>query len=352
MRRRRETGFAAIAVLALAAAWLLGHATPQRALLGYLAAWLFCLAVPLGSMTMLAIHTLTGGRWGVVSQPLWLRGNALLPVVGVLWLPLLIGASVLLPWARAGQATAVPRWYLNLPFLYLRAAVCFALWCAIAWRQRRRPGGPGFAGASLVMLLLTITITAVDWIMSLVPSWHSTALGMLLMTSYVTVALALAVAWWTTAGADRAQRDEAGLQLRRDLGNLLLASVLGWAYLAFMDYLTAWIADLPSETVWYLPRLRWPWCVMPIAMLALQLALPMALLLPRRGKHDPRVLKAMALTVLAMQGVNMLWLVLPGLRDAARPLAWSDACVAIGLALVMLAAWRWSHSGERREVSP
>jgi hypothetical protein len=224
----------------------------------------------------------------------------------------------------------VPRWYLDLPFLYVRAVVCFAVWCAIAWRQRRRPGGQGFAGASLVLLLLTITIIAVDWIMSLVPSWRSTALGMLLMTSYVTVALALAVAWWTTAGADRAQRDEAGLQLRRDLGNLLLASVLGWAYLAFMDYLTAWIADLPSETVWYLPRMRWPWC-----------ALPMALLLPRRGKHDLRVLRGVAWTVLAMQAVNMAWLVLPGLREAARPLAWSDACVVLGLILAMLAAWRW-----------
>jgi hypothetical protein len=200
-------------------------------------------------------------------------------------------------------------------------------------------------------LLLTFTVSAVDWFMSLVPSWRSTALGMLLMTSYVTVALALAVAWWATVGVERARRDDAGLQLRRDLGNLLLAGVLGWAYLAFMDYLTAWIADLPTETVWYLPRMRWPWCALPVTMLVLQLALPMALLLPRRGKQDLRVLRGVAWTVLAMQAVNMAWLVLPGLREAARPLAWSDFCVALGLVLAMRAAWRWRHA-VAREVTP
>lgn len=347
-RDRRVARLSALAAAGcFALAWLLGHATPQRALQGYLALWLWVLALPLGSLAMLAIHTLTGGRWGVMLQPLWLKCTRLLPLTGVLWLPLLVAAPVVFPWAATADAS-VPRWYLNIPFLSIRAGTCFVLWCVIGWRQRRtlavslgrRPtlAEQGYAGASLLVLLLTLSVTAVDWIMSLVPAWHSTAIGLLLMTSYLVVALAAAVAWWSMSAPGRIANDDEGLQQRRDLGNLLLAGVLGWAYLAFMDFLTAWIADQPAETVWYLPRMHWPWAVLPVMLLALQLALPLVLLLPRWGKQRLQVLGPVAWLVLAMQGVNMVWLTLPGWRDADRPWAWSDPFVALAMALALLAA--------------
>ena len=159
------------------------------------------------------------------------------------------------------------------------------------------------------------------------------------------------VARWSVAGAARAATDAAGLQLRRDLGNLMLASALGWAYLAFMDYLTAWIADLPAETVWYLPRMQRPWAVLPPVMLALHLALPLVLLLPRRGKQSLRVLRLVAWSLLAMQGLNMVWLVWPGLRDAAHPLAWSDAFALGGVALATTAAWRRTATSMREAIA-
>jgi hypothetical protein len=212
--------------------------------------------------------------------------------------------------------------------------------------QRQPLAEQAVAGVSLLLLLLTISITGVDWIMALVPRWHSTALGMLLMTSFITIALALAVALWTRRAPRPASPDADTLQLRRDGGNLLLAAVLGWAYLAFMDYLTAWIGDLPSETVWYLPRLQWPWSPLPIALLVLHLGVPMALLLPRWGKQNLRVLAAVAVLVALMQFVNLTWLVLPGVRPAGSPWVASDALVWLGFALCLVTAWRVLRRGQ------
>lgn len=345
LRASAPAWLAGIVLLAIGA--LLGRDAARQALQGYLVAWLFCLALPLGSMAWLAIHRLTGGGWGRALHPYWQVGIGLLPWVAVLALPLALGAPLLFPWVHAPTTTTVPRWYLNLPFLYVRLAGCMALWLVLAWYQRRwradvlRPSlaSQGLAGALLLALLLTISFTAVDWIMSLVPPWHSTALGMLVMTCFLTIALALPMLAAIRARPSRPATTEV-LQLRRDLGNLLLACVLGWAYLAFMDYLTAWIADLPAETVWYLPRLQWPWCVLPVALLVLHLGVPLTALLPRRGKQSPRVLAAMAALVLAMQFAILLWLVLPGLRLPAQPLAWSDAFTWGGVAVLMAAAWR------------
>lgn len=329
-----------LALLLLAGAWLAGKGALREALQGYLVGWLFCLMLPLGSLGLLCIHRLTGGRWGRALQGAWLASVGLLPWVALLALPLVVGAARLFPWVGAGPASAsTPHWYLNLPFLYLRLGGCFALWLVLAWPLRRwRTPVPslaeqGRAGVSLLLLLLTISVTGVDWIMSLVPEWHSTALGLLLMTCCITVALS----WSLLVAGVRVTAD---LQLRRDFGNLLLACVLGWAYLAFMDYLTAWIADQPAETVWYLPRLQWPWAILPVMLLLLQLGVPLALLLPRRGKQSTRVLAATAALVFAMQFANMVWLVLPGLRDRRLPLSWSDPLAWLGLGVAMTLAWR------------
>lgn len=339
-------------VALLAVGWLTGRGALQQALQGYLVAWLFCLALPLGSMAWLSIHRLTGGGWGRALHAHWQVAAGLLPWVALLGLPLVAGAPVLLPWVQASPGrTPVPHWYLNLPFLYLRLAGCMVLWLALARRQRRWSGiqpprpslaSQGLAGVSLLLLLLTISLTGVDWVMSLVPQWHSTALGMLLMTCFLTIALALPMLAAIRGRPGRHATPDV-LQLRRDLGNLLLACVLGWAYLAFMDYLTAWIADLPSETVWYLPRLQWPWRVLPLALLVLHLGVPLVALLPRCGKQNARVLVFVAALVLVMQFANLLWLVLPGLRPPARPLLWSDAFAWGGVAVVMAAAWRQAH---------
>ena len=124
------------------------------------------------------------------------------------------------------------------------------------------------------MYLLSVSMAAVDWIMSLVPVWHSSIFGLIVAAGQLLAAAALGV--WCRTGRVSVRSPPAQ---RRDLGSVLLVLVLAWAYLAFMDYLTVWSADLPGEIVWYLPRLRTSWRWLGVWLIVFHLLLPFAVLL-------------------------------------------------------------------------
>ncbi|MBN8728723.1 MAG: hypothetical protein J0H15_13615 [Xanthomonadales bacterium] len=313
VRSRRWRSVAGLAGAVAVAGWLLlAWLAPRQALPAWLAAWLFFLAIAVGCIPLLLVHGLTGGRWAEDLRPGLLLALRALPMLALLLLPVLLGAEWLFPWADPQTATdpdlARQRWYLNLPFFWLRAIVCIALWLWLAHGLRTRLERAGrisaaFASAGLILYAITITLAAVDWVGSLVPAWHSTVLGMTLGTSQLLAATALAV--WLRAVRQEPER-------RADLGTLLLALLLVWGYLAFMDFLTAWIADLPPEIAWYWPRLRTGWTWLGGALIVIGLVLPFVLLLSSALKRTARGLATAAALVLLGQALFAAWMVLPG----------------------------------------
>jgi hypothetical protein len=306
---------------------------PRVVLLSYLFAWLCWLAPALGSVGLLMIHALTGGDWGIALRPVLLAFGRRLPLMALLFLPVLLGARVLFPWAGAAAAAdpalRAQRWWLDLPFFVLRAVLVLGLWLWLARGVRRRLGTPAagrFAAGGLVLYTLSVSVAAVDWIMSLVPRWHSTVLGLLLGTAQLLATAGLGVGLAITGRADAASWTSRRLN---DLGSLLLVLVLGWGYLAFMDYLTAWIADLPADTAWYLPRLATGWRWLGAFLVLGHLALPFAVLLSRQAKQSAAWLTGVALWLFFAQSGYVAWLVLPGLR--VPPLAWSDLLAWVGI---------------------
>lgn len=326
-RRAPAIGWRFIAALAIGwlVLWLVALRDPERVLTAYLAAWLLLLAIPLGSLCLLMIHALTGGEWGRELRRHCTDAVRCLPLSLLLSLPLMCGAPWLFGWAQAAHRDDWPVHYLNLPFFYLRCAACFACWLILARGAVRRAGRDawtGYAAGGLILMLLSVSIGAVDWIMSRVAGWHSTALGATLFASQLLTALAFAV--W------RHLRDatQAGLAPRRqDMANLLLVAALGWGYLAFMDYLTAWISDLPADNAWYLPRLRtdWRWLGATLAVVPLSCILP---LLARAVKQSVAPLRWIAGLLFVTQAFYDLWLVLPDVHRGGlawcwrEPLAW------------------------------
>ena len=326
-----------IAIAAFAAWYVVGRHDPRQAWAAYLVAWLPLLAVPLGSLALLMVHALTGGAWGWRLRPGLLAGAAWLPVASLLMLPLLFGARWLMPWWSMSGDPSVPHFYLNRPCFLARAIVSLVLWWWL-WRRVLRcvtmdHAWQGFASVGLIILLLSATTTAVDWIMSLVPRWHSSAIGMLWFTCQLLLALAFAL-----SRSSRGSPDE--VAVRRDEGSLLLVVLLGWAYLVFMDYLTAWIADLPADTVWYLPRLATSWRWLGMVLIVAHFALPFCLLLSSRFKTRPRALRALAIFLLAMQWVYVIWLVLPGLRPDGMRWYPGDVFAWLGVAAAAMLGWR------------
>jgi hypothetical protein len=329
------------ALLLIAAARLSG----QPWLPSYLFVWLFVLGLSLGSLAWVVVHNLTGGEWGGAAQPFLQAALRLFPLSALLALPLAFAPAQLLPWMRTTPAAeagfvAGQRWYLNADFFYARAIVYFVVWLALAWllrserasaqrAARRAPSLQSVSAVGFVLYALTTTFAAVDWTMSLTPPWHSTAFGLLVGIGQALAALAAAI---VCANA-LAVRVDAPLRRRfHDLGNLALALVMVWAYLALMQYLIIWIEDLPEEIPWYLLRSRTSWSALTGFVVLAHFVLPFLLLLSRDAKRAPAVLAAVATLILLACLADSFWLVVPTFRPRGFELQWSDlgALLAIG----------------------
>lgn len=325
----------------LAAAW-----TGQTQVLGaWLAAWWFALGLSLGALVNVWVHSLTGGRWGEAIRPDALRLGAAVWPLAVLFVPVLAGMNALYPWASdaargsarwAGELASHSTGFKNLwltPWCFvLRGVMYLALWSLLA-RLTMLPActrSPRFAAVALIVYGVSVSLAAVDWLMSLMPLWYSSVFGLLAACSQAMSGLAAAVVLCARrAGAGEAQR-------LGDLGNLLLMYLMTWAYLSFTQYLIIWGANLPHEISWYVVRRDGGWLPLAWALAVLQFALPLVVLLFRRAKRAPRVLAGVAGVLLLAQLLAAWWLVLPSVP--AAPLAWW--WLAPVVALVFAAAAR------------
>ncbi len=321
-------GVLAVAIAAIIAPWSFPHA--------WLAA-LFCwLAWPLGSLALVLIHALTGGKWGWAIRPQLIAGIATLPLVLPFALPLLFVLPSLYPWAQPAIQPHLPNgFYLNLPFFAVRGIVYLIIWLGLAgavlWTLGRQPSPlRRIAPPGLILLALSFTFAAIDLTMSLDPAFKSSVYGMLAGTEAVLFALSIAVLGLTlTNGAEAGGRE--------DLGKLLLALVILWAYLDFMQVLIVWQSDLPDEAAWYAPRISHGWQYVAGVVALLHFALPFFLLLWPGIQRSRRALRAVTAVLVVAEALRAWWLVLPaagrgiGIADVAAVIAVFG--LAAGLAL-------------------
>ncbi|MER8518213.1 hypothetical protein NKI48_00160 [Mesorhizobium sp. M0644] len=332
----------------------------RATLAGWLPAALFLLGLPLGALTILIVHGLTGGRWGeAIRQPLRAL-VATLPLALLLLLPVLLRLDLVFPWASA-DAAALPETvrqkfsYLNVPFFLLRFAACAAIWLVVAWRVldwTTTDSGRGSAGrgkayaAGLIAHGLAVTIFAIDWMLSLEPEFSSTIYALLEASAEVVGAYALAM---TVLCVNRSIEvmpgGEEDVALGEDLANMLFGFVLLWTYLSFMQWLVTWGGDLPNEIRWYLIRSSNGWQYLLWLLIALQFAVPFAGLLSRDLKRSHAGLLSICGIVLAGHYVDVLWRIRPPLADGNVIAFWYDLAALAGagglwLALLLFALGR------------
>jgi hypothetical protein len=331
--------------------------SPQPFFRAYLVAYVFWIGMPLGCLALLMLHHLVGGRWGFMIQRLLEAGVQTLPLMALLFIPLLFGLSDLYPWARpevvaADSLLQQKAAYLNVPFFITRAAAYFAIWIVLGrllttWsleqdrtandtltQKLQRLSGPG-----LMLYGLTVTFSAIDWMMSLEPKWYSTIFGMIFVVSYGLAALAFAIV------AVHRVRDEAPLtqvisaDRFHDLGNLLLALVMFWAYLNFSQFLLIWSENLAEEIPWYLHKIGGGWEWVAIALIVFQFSLPFILLLSRTTKRSSRILSQVALAILFMHWLDVFWIIAPSFYPARFQVHWLQIVAPIGIGGLWLAVF-------------
>ena len=328
-----------IAYAASSAATLAGGAVsalgwsvePEAALRGWLAGWAFWIGFPVGALMLLLAHDLTGGRWGDAAKlPLKALATTL-PAAALAFVPILLGLPLLYPWARPEEAEKLANaFYLNTPFFLGRAAFYFAAWALLAVPAGR---GTSLAAPGLIVMGVTATFASFDWLMSIEPDWGSSIYGMVAISGALLAALAAATLTTTALSP-------AGDNQRRDLGSLLIAAILLWTYLSFMQFLIVWEGDLPSEITWYLKRLDGGWGWAALAVVLVQGFLPFLALLWPRIKRSRRGLAAVCGVLLAAHLLESWWLVLPGFDRPQMTWFAPAATLAIGGLSAALFTWR------------
>ncbi|MGH8212016.1 MAG: hypothetical protein ACREPP_02155 [Rhodanobacteraceae bacterium] len=346
-----------VGVIALIACGLLGTRDTQQTLLSYLFAFFLFTGLSVGSMALLMVHALTGGAWGYYVRAPLLAAARVLPLLAVAVIPILVCMHALYPWTNAqawmhhGQLRA-QRWYLADEFFVIRTVVYFALWGGGLFACQRNLDDPirlrRIAAPGLIVYALTTLLAATDWIISLTPHWHSSIFGMMVGSGWILVACALAV----LCACARKGSDAHPPHVLHDLGNLLLALVLAWAYLAFMQYLTVWVADLPGENAWYIPRTLTSWRRLAWFLIAFHFVIPFVLLLSREAKRRRNWLGTIAAMLLIADIADAFWLVVPDFRTQGFALRWTDLCAPLGLGALWLCAYLGQLRAMRLPVGP
>ena len=325
---------------------------PRQALLSYLAAYAAAWSIAVGALILVMTCNITGARWFAPFRPLaeTVAGSARL--FAVLFLPIALGLSTLYPWAAGGTGDRSA--WLDPAFFLVRAAVYFAIWIVVGLLLRRwsptrsaepdaRPDGRtrALSAGALPAVAFAFSFAAFDWLMSLAPRWFSTIYGVYVFAGGFLAALALLAVVYLPAALDDYQK----------LGNLMLTFAVFWAYIAFSQFFIIWIADVPQEVAWYLPRLGGSWRWLALLVLVGQFALPFLLLLLRGVKRWPGALAVIGCWLLVMHYLDVYWLVLPQLHPGGVGVHWLDLA---GIALVAGAAVAYTERqlGKRAGARP
>jgi len=350
---RSRSLFAGVAALGLCVVG--GALDRDQFFRSYLLAYLFWVGVALGCLAILMIQHITGGAWGVLIRRVLEAGTRTLPWLALLFVPVAAGMQSLYLWARpdvmaADELLRHKAAYLNAPFFLARAALYFACWFVLAWwlnrmseQMDRSPNARLtrrlvlFSAGGLLVFVLTMTFASVDWIMSLEPHWTSTIYGPLTMAGQAVSAFCFAII--VTALASRSAPAARSDELRRaltpdlvhDLGKLLFAFVMVWAYFALSQFLIIWSANLPEEIPWYLRRTRGGWQWVGLAIILLHFALPFGLLLMRRVKRSSDRLVRVTMLILVMRAVDSWWTISPAFDTTGLRPHWLDLAAMAGV---------------------
>jgi hypothetical protein len=323
----------AAALVGLIIAGALASATLVRDIAeGYLTAWWFFLGISLGCLTVMMVHGLTGGRWARHVQLPLSAAVRCLPLLALLFVPLLLLLKDLYAWTNPAVAPE-KSWYLNEPFFLARAALYFIIWLTLASRIARAFDAPRiWCVVGLILYALTTTFAAIDWIMSLVPQWYSTTFGLLSAVGQGLSGFAFGMLSASLIPHLRHSVANAPREELQDLGNLVLMSVMLWAYLAFTEYLIIWSEDLRNENSWYLPRIRTSWHWLGVFLVVFQFAVPQFVLLFRAAKRRVGIMLALGAGLLVVRWFDSVWVISPSLHPQGLQFHWPQfvALLAVG----------------------
>ena len=322
------------------------------------------LGLALGSMAILMIRHLTGGGWGTVIRRILGAAMRTLPLLALLFIPVILGIHRIYIWAQPlsniedkhfrEHLEQITQSYLTVKGFVIRAVFYFAVWNMLSFllskwsKQTDRPDAPNnsdrfkaVAGPGLILYGFTISFAAVDWIMSLDPSWISTIFGLIILIGEVLSAMCFAVIVERILFEYKPMSEMLKPDFVHDHGKWMLTFIMVWAYFSFSQWLIIWAGNLTSEITFYLRRLNGGWGWVGLILVLFHFAIPFAILLSRPFKRNVRKLVWVAVLLLLMCYVDLFWIIEPNFSTTFH-LTLSDVVVPIAIGGIWL--WYFFHN--------
>jgi hypothetical protein len=330
-------GAACCVVLACSAVFM-----PRGVLQGWLIAFTILSGLSLGALALLCIAQLTGGRWTDAASPFLLPAVAATPLFCLAFLPALLGADLIFPWARdAGSAGRdVAPFYLNIGFFALRGAGALIALSVVALMLTRKRGGRLLAGLGLILYAVAVDFTSVDWMLSLAPRFSSSGFGAEIAIQDILAALAFVLLMRPSSPPNG---------VARDFAELTLAAALGVLYMETMALIVNWYGDQPDRAAWYIDRVAGPWLWLALGALAFGAVAPIVALLFADVRASPRALSVVGASLLFGIVLHDVWLMASDVGPVAIPAALL-AMVAIGGLATGFSSWLRARQFQRKPL--
>ncbi len=352
--------------------WAVGaYFNTEQALRSWLLGFIFWSGICFGSLGVLMLQYLVGGAWGVVIRRTLEAATRTLPVIVILFIPIAIGV-----WTRTFyEWTHVPftdhvmeqRGVFMTPWFWvIRSGIYFALWGVMIyllnkWSAKQDETNSveesrlvlekasRFSGPTMVIYCLVVTFAAVDWVLTLDTHWFSTMWGLLFVAGWVLSCFCFSVVMMAFLSDKAPMNSVLGKRHFHDLGKLILALVMVWAYFNFSQFLIIWSGNLPEETGWLLTRMKGGWGYMGIGLILFHFAFPFLILLQQDFKRKANWIGMLAASILVMRLVDMFFLIGPsnrvaggGIEQGSFYVSWLDIVAPIAVGGI----WLWYFFGQ------
>ena len=340
-----KIGFALliIGVVAGVASFLLmdaDHEPLKRFFSSYLLAYTYFLGVAVTAMFFSALQYLVNAGWSALVRRIAEMFAPFIFVIILGFIPIVIdvfSTHQLFEWTHAGvmdpnAANFDPilkgkDWFLNPTFFVGRVVFYCLVWflmyqTIIKNSLRQDEAGDdhtptrrnkAIAAPMVILYALTISFAGIDLVMTLYPHWYSTMFGVQFFGGSFVATLSI-IALFTVFLKEGGYLPQVTTEHYHDLGKMMFAFNVFWAYVSFSQFMLIWYGNLPEETVYFMDyRLVGGFEYFFYAIIVLHFALPFILLLPQANKRNPKILGGVAVLIILMHFIDLAWYVNPSL---------------------------------------
>jgi hypothetical protein len=337
----------------------------QQLFYSYLTAYAFWFTIAMGGFFFVMLHHLVNATWSVVLRRIAENLMISIPLMAILFIPILFGLKDLYHWSHpeivAADALLQKKTpYLNVPFFIIRTAIYFSIWFLLTRllykasleqdksysenqvRRFRKISAPG-----MILFAFTLSFAAFDWFMSLDAHWYSTIFGVYIFSGGLLSGLAFITLITIFLKTKGPFGEMVTTEHYHDLGKLLFAFTIFWAYICFSQYFLIWYANIPEETVWFSARWQGAWKYFSLTIIFGHFVIPFFVLITQPAKRNQKVLITTAILLLIVHWVDLYWIIMPNLLTTGASLSWLDLAAIIGIGGIFM----W-HFARRMKAQP